>query len=137
MNIKIKTQYNQPLILVCAFENQDHVDLKFEKEYFKLYDVDGKSLFDNVVNEGVWRIRVKKARPAKFNYYLILKESQRRSSIKKALEKLSNLDVSAKIKSVGGNVYIDEQKAYSNEKYILVAGPFSDERQARHFLALN
>ncbi len=132
MNIKIKTQYNQPLIHVCAFENQDHVDLRFKKEYFKLIDVDGNSLFDNVVNKGIWRIRVKKARPAKFNYYLILKESQRRSFIKKTLEKISNSDVPVKIKSVGGNVFIDDQKAYSNEKYIITAGPFSDERQARH-----
>jgi len=132
MNTKIKTQYNQPLILVCAFENQEHVDLKFSKEHFALYDIDGNSLFDNVNNEGIWRIRVKKAQPAKYDYYLILKESQKRSSIKKALQKISNLDDSAKIKSVGGKVFFDGRLAYSNEKFIIAAGPFSDERQARH-----
>jgi len=132
MITRIKTQYNQPLIHVCAFEDQDHVDLKFRKDDFGLLDIDGNSLFDNVKNDGIWRVRVKKAKPAKYDYYLILKESQKRSSLKKALEKISNSDDSAAIKSVGGKVFFDGRLAYTNEKYIIAAGPFSNKRQAMH-----
>ncbi len=129
MDITLKTINKQPVININIFKRQKHVDLQFEPNAFVFEDIDGKPLFEDMHNQGRWRIKVKQANTKPYIYYLILKESDNRASLE---EDLKCMRQGVSIEHVGGNIILDNRLVTANDKYILIAGPFSSEREARH-----
>jgi len=132
MKIIFNTYNEQPLIRVCAFQKQEHIDFKFKADDFAFFDMNGKALFPDVKKDKVWRIKIKKAHPARYEHYLILRESQNLKDMEQALEEYKVQDSQVLLKAVGGDIFIGAEEVSSNEKYLIMAGPFSSERQARH-----
>ncbi len=128
MKMKLNTTDGQPLIRINTFNKQKYVDLQYNPDDFKLFLLDGKELFGEIDHSGQWRIKVKKAKPLCYEYFLILRESDDRKNLEKELNKLSGIS----IHRVGGQIFIDNKQVTENEKYLLVAGPFTSEREARH-----
>lgn len=129
MDIILQTIDDQPVININIFKRQKHVDLQFEPDTFVFEDLDGKELFEDMQHQGRWRIKVKQANSKPYIYYLILKESDKRSSLEEDLKCMRH-DVS--IEHVGGNIILNGRRVTANDKYLLIAGPFSSEREARH-----
>ncbi len=129
MDIILKTINNQPVININIFKRQKHVDLQFEPDAFEFENMDGNPLFEDMQHQGRWRIKVKQAKSNPYIYYLILKESDKCSSLEKEMVSYGQ---GVAIEHVGGNIIVDNRQVTANDKYILIAGPFSSEREARH-----
>lgn len=128
MDINLKTISGQPSIQVNTFKKQKHVDLHYNPNDFDLFDLDGKKLFEDKKHPGKWRIKVKQGKALRYDYYLILKELKNRSAFDDEFGKFKGV----RLHHVGGKISIDAQVVTSNDKYLLIAGPFASEREARH-----
>ena len=131
MKFVFKTKDDQPLIRVCALKNQTHIDLKFDAKDFMLADSEGNELFPAAHNKNIWRARIKKAKSAKCEYYLVLHESQDEEKLQKKMRQFRKKDRRVSIKKVGGEIYIADKLVSSNEKFMIMAGPFPTEKQAQ------
>ncbi len=129
MDIILKTINNLPVINVNIFKRQKHVDLQFEAGAFAFEDMDGNPLFEDMQRQGRWRIKVKQAKSTPYIYFLILKESDSRASLEKDL---GSFGQNVTIEHVGGTILIDNRKVTANDKFMLIAGPYTSEREARH-----
>ncbi len=128
MDIKLQKIDDQPLIRINIFKRQSHLDLKYPVQDFELHTTTGKRLFESVEHNGYWRIKVKKAEPRRYDYYLILREAEKRTSLEEDLKTFRNV----MLQHVGGRVILNDKPITKNDKYMLIAGPFASEREARH-----
>ncbi len=128
MDIKLQQIDDQPQIRINIFKRQSHLDLKYPVNDFELFTLSGKKLFDSVAHNGFWRIKVKKAEPRRYDYFLILREAEKRAALEHDLQSFSNV----MLQHVGGRVIMNNQPITKNDKYMLIAGPFASEREARH-----
>jgi len=128
MDINLKTISGQPSIQVNTFKKQKHVDLHYNPGDFDLFDLGGKKLFEGEQHPGKWRIKVKQGKSLSYDYFLILKESKNRTGFDDEFGKFKGV----RLHHVGGKISIDAHVVTSNDKYLLVAGPFASEREARH-----
>ena len=130
MDIVFETERQLPLIRVCALKKQPHIDIKFNPDDYMLLDSEGSQLFPDIKHEVLWRAKVKKGKSAQYEYYLVLNESQNPSLLRKKLEEYRKTDKLAFIKKVGGDSYIGDKLVASNEKHLIMVGPFLSESKA-------
>ncbi len=130
--INFPTLNGQPAVNICIFKNQQYVDLKYDTHLFDVYDLRGNKVLENIEENRTWRIKIKQANPAKYQYYLILRESVNLDTIKQLFSSYQKHENNLSIVGVGGDVYLYDKAVTSNKKYVILAGPFVDERDARH-----
>jgi len=130
MKLPLQTIQGQPLVNICAVKRQKYVDLQYLPEELDLFDGEKNLLFADIAHKGFWRLKVKSSKPPRYNYFLILKESESAEALQKYLPVYAEKSINTQIKSVGGQIYIDERNISDNEKFLLLSGPFGSEEEA-------
>ncbi len=121
-----------PSIRVLLFKDRKHIDIRIAANEFYITDLKGNRLFEGVINDKFWRIKIKESKPAEYNYFLMLKESKLKQTIEDEITKLHELGNNASCLTVGGEIHLNNRLVNQNEKHILLAGPFNSEKEARH-----
>ena len=130
--IEFPTYNKLPSIRIRLFNNRKHVDIRIPDDKLYIKDLNDRVLFEGVKNDKFWRIKVKEAEPAQYQYFLILNEAYSKTSVQNNIEKLREQGHSVSQLEVGGDIYLNELKVNENEKHLVLAGPFKSERDARH-----
>jgi len=63
-DIQIQSIHDEPSLKIQIFKNRNHVDLKFKRDSFEILDMEGNQLLTDVKHNDLWRVKVKRARPA-------------------------------------------------------------------------
>ncbi|MGD9487692.1 MAG: SpoIID/LytB domain-containing protein [Calditrichaceae bacterium] len=130
--IQFHTLDAKPAVNVCIFRNRKYIDFKIEDNVFDVMDLENNTVLAGISSDRVWRIKIKESKPAVYSYFLILDESTDMDSIRKNYEAFQKTVSNITIIDTGGDVYLGERFLTTNKKYLLLAGPFEDERTARH-----
>ncbi len=132
MEIYLPTESGQPQLQICAFKQQDHIDLQFDIADYQFRDEHNNVLFPDIQNNGFWRIKVKDSQLPEYAYYLILRESENRREMEELLSVYKQKQDNILLHEIGGTIFIDKHRVFSNQKYMVLAGPFSTEKEAHH-----
>jgi stage II sporulation protein D len=124
---------NQPALNICLFKNMDTIDICFNDNNYTIRDSQGKILENKINAKRKWRLKIKDCDTATYSYYLSICESYDLNFIQNEFEKLRNNCDQILIRQAGGEVFYSGNKITNNHKYILMAGPFKSEREARHY----
>jgi len=120
-----------PFIRILLFKNRKHIDIKISNRDFQITDLQGTALFEEVENDKFWRVKVKEAEPAEYQYFLMLREARSKPVIESDYDELRAQGHAVTSVTVGGDIFLDEQLVNHNEKHIILAGPFRNEKEAR------
>jgi stage II sporulation protein D len=120
------------ILNICLFRNLSSVDISFDDQNFHVVDLDGNSILKPAGLHRTWRIKVKESQIAVYEYYLVLKESAKRAVIEDKLKQLDDKRELLHIFETGGNIYLNEKLINQNKNYLLAAGPFKNEDEAKH-----
>jgi len=122
----------RPSIRILLFKDRKHIDIRIAADEFQLTDLEGNHLFEGIVNDKFWRIKIKDSQPAEYRYYLMLKESGIKANIEDEIEEWHKRGHNVSCLTVGGEIHLNHRLVNRNEKHILLAGPFNTEKEARH-----
>lgn len=120
----------QPVFRIGLFSGQEYIDFRV-MDKFSLYDSEGNLLIENIKSDLKWRIKVKESRPGKERYFLVVFESFNKARAKEKLQIVRNIDSTAELKVLGGDVFLNKRKVNNNAKYVIVAGSYPTEMAAR------
>ena len=128
--IHLKELNGEPIFRIGLFDDQEYLDFRvFGK--FSLQDEEGNDLIKNIKSNLKWRIKIKESKPGKEVFHLYLYESYHKDRIEKKLEIAKQYDENAHIVVLGGDIYLQGKKINNNTKYVISAGSFSTELEAR------
>lgn len=128
--IELQHLNGQPLFRIGLFQGQEHMDLKIMGE-FSVYDGAGNRLLSKVNSDLKWRVKIKESKPGKESFFLVLYESFNLKKTEAKLALAQKLDPGAKIRTMGGEIFLDSRKVNDNTKYCVVCGNYSSEIAAR------
>lgn len=128
--IVLKHRNGQPLFRVNIFDNQEYVDFKISGK-FNVEDEEGNVVIKNVKSSLKWRIKIKESKSGKYRYFLVLYESFNKEQAEQKLAQARKIDENAKIRVLGGDIYLDDRKVNNNTKYMITVGNFTTELEAR------
>ena len=114
MDIKLQPIDEQPQIRINIFKRQSHLDLKYPVKDFELHTTTGKKLFESAAHNGYWRIKVKTAEPRRYDYFLILREAEKRAFLEDDLKSFHKV----MLQHVGGRVIFNDKPITKNDKYM-------------------
>jgi len=124
---------NQPALNICLFRNMDSIDICFNDQNYIIQDSQG-TIIDNKINtKRAWRLKIKECDAAIYSYYLILNKSHNLNAIQLEYENQKNNSDQLTIRKTGGEISYSENKITNNRNYILMAGPFSSEKEAQYY----
>lgn len=128
--IHLKHLKGQPLFRISVFRGQEYVDFKVMGK-FNVEDGEGNEIIRKVKSSLKWRVKIKESKPGKSRYFLVLYESFDKARVEQKLKLAQHIDEKAKIQVVGGDIFLDNRKINNNTKYMLTAGNFPTEIEAR------
>ena len=124
---------DQPVVNVCLFKNMNVIDICFNDQNYIIKDDQGAILNNKLSENRIWRLKIKECDTALYSYYLIINESQNLHFVENEYAKLNKNCNHLLIKEAGGEVSYSGNPITNNHKYILMAGPFKSEKEARHY----
>ncbi len=122
--------HGQPVFRIGLFSGQEYIDFRV-MDKFSLYDGEGKLLIENIQSDLKWRIKIKESKPGKERYFLVVYESFNKALTKEKLQSVKNIDPTAELKVLGGDIILNKRKINNNAKYVIVAGSYPTEMAAR------
>ncbi|HID38123.1 MAG TPA: hypothetical protein EYP36_01235 [Calditrichaeota bacterium] len=122
----------RPSIRILLFKDRKYIDIRISTNEFYITDLEDNHLFEGIINDKFWRIKIKESQPAEYKYFLMLKESELKQAIEDEIAELHKLGHNASCLTVGGEIHLNKRLVNRNEKHILLAGPFNSEKEARH-----
>lgn len=132
-NIEFPIIKNEPVLNICLFRDMDSIDICFNDRNYTISDSQGIIIKNKINKERTWRLKINECNTAKYSYYLIIKESSDLNIIQQEYEKLKINSDQLTITKSGGEVFYRNQFITKNHIYLLMAGPFSSEREARYY----
>ena len=124
---------NEPVVNVCLFKKMENIDICFNAKNYTIQDNQGRILNRKISGTPTWRLKIKKGEAAIYSYYLIIYESENLECVQSEFEKLNKHCDQLIIREAGGDVSYAGITITNNHKYILMAGPFGSEKEARYY----
>lgn len=120
----------QPVFRIGLFKDQEHIDFRVMGE-FSLCDGENTVLVTNIQSDLKWRIKIKESKPGKEEYFLIVYASFNRGLAEKKLRLIQQIDKSATLLVLGGDIYLRNRRVNNNTKYVVATGSYASELAAR------
>jgi SpoIID/LytB domain protein len=129
-DIYLKHHEGEPVFRIGVIEGQEYIDFHvFGK--FSVIDSTDKIMFSGIKSDMKWRVKIKESKIGSEKYRLVLYETFDAKRIEGKLKIAQKFDPDAKIEVLGGNIYLDERKINNNTKYVIIAGDYGTEIEAR------
>ena len=88
-------------------------------------------MFSAIKSDMKWRVKIKESKNGSEKYRLILYETFDAKRIENKLKIARKFDPDAKIEVLGGNIFLNEKKINNNTKYVIIAGDYGTDLEAR------
>lgn len=119
----------EPLIPVCVLDDQPHLDLKLYGQYL-LEDQFGRTIFEQLKPDTLWRIRLDQGVPARFTYLVILQHFNDRKAAMEAYAQCIETDERVHIQEHTGSLTAKNQTVFKSVRLELVSGPYTSLQDA-------
>ncbi|MBN2424360.1 MAG: SpoIID/LytB domain-containing protein [Calditrichaceae bacterium] len=123
--IILQTENNEPVVSIQVFNNKRLFDLKINASEYNLTDLNGNSIFPEIPETVDWRVKIKQADNAVFQYYLLIRESSDKNSLINQYKTLSKNSDKICLTEAGGDIICNEKLINNNVQYRLLEGPFA------------
>ncbi|RMH79286.1 MAG: SpoIID/LytB domain-containing protein [Calditrichaeota bacterium] len=128
--IHLKVLDHQPVFRIGLFNGQEHIDFRVMGR-FSVRDENDHDLLKKIDSDLKWRVKIKESVPGKERYFLIVYEAFDRQVVEEKLARVKEIDESAEILVLGGDIYLEDRRVNNNTKYVIKVGSFATELEAR------
>ena len=129
-DIHLNHHDGEPIFRIGVVEGQEYIDFHVFGT-FSVMDSSDKIMFSAIKSDMKWRVKIKESKNGSEKYRLILYETFDAKRIENKLKIARKFDPDAKIEVLGGNIFLNEKKINNNTKYVIIAGDYGTELEAR------
>jgi len=120
---------NQPLVRVGLLDGYGQVDFRI-KGPFRLTDLNGETIYENVDSDLRWRCKIDESVPAKFVYSILVDTLDAESEANALAEQLRGEDQPARVLPLGREVLIGGKTIHEGKRWRVIVGAYEKEQQA-------
>ena len=129
-DIHLNHHDGEPIFRIGVIEGQEYIDFHVYGT-FSIMDSSDKVMFSAIKSDMKWRVKLKESKIGNEKFRLILYETFDAKRIETKLKIAQKFDPDAKIEVLGGNIFLNEKKINNNTKYVIIAGTYDTELDAR------